>query len=763
MRHFPSILLAAALLTGCRKPVKREISSPAPASNTELAAARFELAQEKIAHRDFKAALAQLDAALKADPANSQASGLRKKLLAETRWPVAVREIRFARPIEHLVLSGKNLFVSLAGEQNTLVRWNLEKQEIEAILFPTTGDSTRSLTLSPDGRFLVIERGGVTLLCNAETLKPIRDLPALPPQFTPSSVIAFSPNGLLFAHPVRVSEKDPAILWQIRDAATGELLRSSTRAPGSPLAASFDATQLRVFQADGSTLLIPISPVQPQHGAPSNGAPVSSPALTHNASEDTGAPSLLAAAYLPDGNLLALKDLGPHTPPEFIGAPSENLLTRFPWTAQPSLWSGILRLANTRILNVSENTLTLLTEQTAPIHTTTPITAAVLAPHQLIVGEKSGTVTFFDLTHGGESPVSETDLIVSAEKLAPLGKRLDLAKISDTNTPAKQLLTALLGDQPAAIQTALASAKNLPPFLLQLARTRIAWLENRKADALAPWNDEFPDLAKIRKREDWIGWEQADFNPAVDLVKSSVQQELDALKLPENATAEQRKQLTGHLTNPETIAIVGRRRLALASMEAALAFSPRMDENPATIRLSRLARTLGAPPVPCMRAEAMALNAMGNYAAAHPLWVSLITDFDLRDQKSSDFDEAAFAASQAGNHEQAIEILAVGVHRFPEDSDFILSAGWVALIAGNPQRAYEFLLAGNRVGYAPEKRENACAILAVAAKLSGSEAAANQYFQDLLHLNPGWAEAATIDALDWPEDHKVVLRQLAGL
>ncbi|MFT4175862.1 MAG: WD40 repeat domain-containing protein [Luteolibacter sp.] len=747
MRPLLVILLASAVLTGCRKPEKQEISAPTPTSNTELSAARLDLAREKLARRDFKAALAHCDAALIADPANPEAADLRKKLLAEIAWPTPVTEIRFGHPIEHLAVSGSHLFVSLSGDWNTLVRWNLEKQEIEAVFFPTRGDSTRSLTLSPDGRFLVLERGGVTLLCNAETLKPIRALPPLPETLTPSSVIAFSPNGLLFAHPVQASEKDPAIFWQIRDAATGELLRGSTRASGTPLAATFDASQLRVLQTDGSHLLIPISPVLPQHG---NGASTFTSAQ----------PSLLAATYLPDGDLLALGDLGPHTPPQLIGTPPTDLLTRFPWTRPPSIWSGLLRRSATPILNISENSLAFLSESIAEAQTTTPITAALRTSHQLVTGETNGTVTFFDLSHEITTPAPTT---IPAEKLAPLVRRLELAEISDSHTPSKQLLTALLGDQPDAIRTSLTTAEKLPPFLLQLAHSRIAWLENRKADALQPWTDEFSDLAGIREREDWLGWEQADFTPAAELVKSHVRQELDALKLPENATPEQRKQLTDHLTNPETLVTVGRRRLALACMDAALAFSPRMDENPATLRLAHLARALGAPPVPCLRAEAMALNAMGNYADSHPLWVSLITDFDLRDQKSSDYDEAAFATSQAGHHEQAIEILAVGVHRFPEDSDFILSAGWVALVAGNPERAFEFLLAGNRVGYAPEKRETACAITAVAAKLSGAEAAAEQYFQDLLHLNPAWAEAATIDSLDWPEDQKAVLRQLAGL
>ena len=73
---------------------------------------------------------------------------------------------------------------------------------IDSVLFPLHDAVARSLVVDPTGRRLVIERAGVLLLCDAQTLKPLRDLGKLPQAATPSSVIVFSADGLLLAHPM---------------------------------------------------------------------------------------------------------------------------------------------------------------------------------------------------------------------------------------------------------------------------------------------------------------------------------------------------------------------------------------------------------------------------------------------------------------------------------------------------------------------------------------------------------------------------------
>src|SRR5690606_2773379 len=123
----------------------------------------------------------------------------------------------------------------------------------------------------------------------------------------------------------------------------------------------------------------------------------------------------------------------------------------------------------------------------------------------------------------------------------------------------------------------------------------------------------------------------------------------------------QRKALIDYLLEKDTLAKVGRHRLADAAMEAARRFSTEKVESQATIKLATLSRNLGAAPEPCLRAEALALSTLGDYRKAQPRWVSLITDFPASNHLPSDYSEAATAALETGDPEQAIDILATGL------------------------------------------------------------------------------------------------------
>lgn len=105
-------------------------------------------------------------------------------------------------------------------------------------------------------------------------------------------------------------------------------------------------------------------------------------------------------------------------------------------------------------------------------------------------------------------------------------------------------------------------------------------------------------------------------------------------------------------------------------------------------------------------------------------------------------------------------ILTTGLHRFPNDSNFALRAGWVALLTGNAERAYRFLLTGLQIGYPPEKLENATALLAIAAAQTGATEDAAAFYQDLIRLDPVWQNPETLESLEWPEELKASLRQL---
>jgi tetratricopeptide (TPR) repeat protein len=341
------------------------------------------------------------------------------------------------------------------------------------------------------------------------------------------------------------------------------------------------------------------------------------------------------------------------------------------------------------------------------------------------------------------------------ESFAPLRDRLERA-----DPPAAAALAlALKSEDAEQIKACLATAVDLPPLLRRISLSRIAWLQGRKADALAGWSGVFPDLAETRLREDWLGWEQTDFQPALDQLRQCVSGELAAIQVPENSTPEQRKAIIARFTDPATIAAVGRARFAAACLQAALAFSAHKEEKEATFQLASLARNLGAAAEPCLRAEALALTALGDYQNAHPRWIELITEHPVETTLPGDYAEAAYTAFENADPRQAMEILTTGMHRFPRDGNFALRAGWVALLTGNSERAYRFLREGQRIGFPDEKLENATALLVIAAAQTGANDDATVYFQDLLRIDPAWADPATLDTLEWPEELKAVLGQ----
>jgi tetratricopeptide (TPR) repeat protein len=326
---------------------------------------------------------------------------------------------------------------------------------------------------------------------------------------------------------------------------------------------------------------------------------------------------------------------------------------------------------------------------------------------------------------------------------------------------AKALQLALASDHPEWIAACLEKAEDLPLFLRQLAFSRIAWLEGRRADALAVWPEVFPDLKEIRLDQDWDGWEQADFSSAYQDLRRGMGELLAELDLPADATAEQRKEVAERFDNPETFKAIGRTRFTKACLKAAFAFSAFKEEKETTFRLAARARELGEAPGPCLRAEAMALTSLGEYQNAHERWILLITEHPLATQKPGDYAEAAYTAFENSNPQQAMAILTTGLHRFPKDANFALRAGWVALLTGNADRAYRFLLSGRQIGFPKEKLENATALLAIAAAQSGATEDATAFYQDLIDLDPDWEDPATIDTLEWPEELKESLRDVS--
>jgi hypothetical protein len=328
-------------------------------------------------------------------------------------------------------------------------------------------------------------------------------------------------------------------------------------------------------------------------------------------------------------------------------------------------------------------------------------------------------------------------------------------------TAAKCLELSLASTRPEWIEMVVAGAADLPPLVKRIAASRVAWLQGRKADAIAGWPDAFPKLGEVRLREDWDGWEAADFGPALETLRRCVGEELAKLDLPADSSAEQRQALFDHLVNPSTIQAVGKPRFAKACLHAALAFSAFKEETEKTFQLASLARNLGESPAVCLRAEAMALTALGDYVQARDRWVDLITNHPVNTHEPGDYAEAAYTSFENADPRQAMAILTTGIHRFPNDANFALRAGWVALLTGNPDPAYRFLIAGRQIGYPEDKLENATALMAIAAVQTGSHEDAAVFYEDLIRMDEAWRDPSTIETLEWPEELKASLRQLA--
>jgi len=822
-----------------------------------------------------------------------------------------------------------SLWVSLAEAApdgfNTTVLWNTESLKIAGVLFPARAAATHSLVVAQTPRSLVIQRGSgesaVTLLCAADTLRPICDLGPLPPDLTPQSVVATSANGLLIAHPGPASASNPQLVWRIRDAATGEVVNSSEPRGAEalrPLAAQHDSRRLRVLHADGSLLELPVSPVEPARNYPA------AVALT-----------LSHAQFSPDGaSVFALVDQGPNQPPcqqiyQISGAPETigpllgasagsatvdraqlpGWVVDLPWSGQGSVWNGLLRdhgkPDEPPPIHIQGCDLRFAGCHRVPIHSESPITALAFGPNLTVIGSANGSVVmhrFLPLPAASANPpatgpIDVTRLAVLAEILSgvrfneasatllrlsaqqrfalletlraqpsasvvpgldftptlaglqalapreapaaamlPLWDRLIRADASAQSWPrllelarpladtrwhqdlteeaarraapqpysaaaptadpspwqapqrirdafehrdgtailreiqaagsygpaaATALALAMESETPEWIEASLSVAIRLPPLLRTLALSRIAWLQQRRADAISPWPDDFPSFAQIRLTEDWDGWEQADFAPCYHAHLLVLKRELAAYQLATGATAADRSAVAQRLLDPAARSIIGRRRLADNSLTTALALADFPGDSAATFQLASLARTLGAQPVPCLRAEALALTRLGKYKNAHPRWITLLTEYPVATHLSNDYAEAAYTAFEVTEPAQAVEILGTGIQHFPNDSSFALRAGWIALLTNNGPRAYQFLLAGLRAGFPADKRENATLLLAVAAAKAGFPEEAATHFESLLELAPQWAQVTTIEALTWPDDLKTCLRELA--
>ena len=813
----PRLLTAVvclSVLAGC-KPEKREVEKvnvPDEVAIRErvelplrqsLAEARIALAASKIDAGLADHALLHAVSSLEADAGSAKARAQVAAILMGWAWAMPNRRIHVGRKVDHLLFRDPDsLWVATSDEWNTVSRWNSETLTTEAVLFPLKGSAVRGMVVDPGGQVMVVERHGRALLCDARSLKPIRDIGALPESMTISSALAFSSDGLLLVHPTPNAADPRKMAWHLRDAKSGENVRVEevmVEAGRRQLSAVLDRKECRVAHSDGSHWVMPVSPLEPcfwEAGRESTNpnhasigsdismlqvnsdglclenphvAPIRSGVRTVAAQES--GKRLVLANELGDINFFRLVKFSAKVDQKKSDA---QLVDQ---AALVTLKNFTLALTGLELDSKSGNMVGHDAEQRIAAARQCDFDMLAVVLPEVDFAEFAEVLEGLEFRRSNErslamldARLAEADFEKSGDGavIAELFSEGDVPRIiasiksADPSGPAAamHLQFALASSDASLIEACLRRFSGMTPMLRRLAQSRMAWLQQRKADAIASWPEPFPDYRSIRLAEDWQGWEQADFAPAFDTMRDCVTQEIESLKLPPTPTAEKLQELAARFDDPETMRALGRERYAKACIEAAFGFCKSKDHAQTALTLATRARNFGHPPEPCLRAEAMAYTLLGDYHKAHDRWLLLITEFPVASHESNDYAEAAYTAFENADARQAMEILITGMHRFPQDADLALRAGWIALLMDHKERAYRFLLGGQQIGYRAEKAGKAMALLAVAAHQCGAKEDASAYYVNLVESDPAWKDAKTIEALDWPAELKSALESV---
>lgn len=812
IRRSTPLLLAGFACLGipaCDKSPAPVIEHSANPLARQLSGARLDAAKAALEKNHRDEALLLLVSALKADPTHQEVLLSLRTLLSETRWYYPSTKMDVGLPVEKLALSKDSLWTSVSGGYqlgtwNTTARWDLDQSKVAAVLFPRQAEQTQALSLSPDQSKIVIQRGTpgdfISLLCDANTLRPIRNLGNYPENCSVAEVTTFSPDGLLIAYP---QANHDMTTWRIVDAASGEVIRShDERKELIPLSASLDRNVLNVYHADGTQLNLPVSPTEPAESLHATSLPKTSSGTATiqstmveflNAKTAPIRSTLPVSAFISqderavvatvDGKIL-IHRLLPVVRMTGRGAgPVEFPATDV--TALISLAEGLTGLKfdeehrtfavlseterRFRIIKAGKVSLpgldfSLLCEEILATPCTTASPDAAFALHDRI--SRASETRRRYLAIGPEAPSSEPSSVEKIQAILRTGNSTSITEaiqsIPEKDPAAAAALSiALDSDHPEWLIAFHAGKTSIPPLLQKLVQSRIHWLEGDKAGSIALWRDGFPDIKSTRRAEDWDGWETVDFTPQFASHFIQLDQELSTFDLPADASPERQKALAGRLLDPETARGIGKNKHAEACLQAAQEMARDKETATLAMELAIRARELGALPVPCLRAEATAYTSLEMFPKAHECWISIITDQPLDQQQSSDYTEAAYLAFETNQTEQAMEILKTGLHRYPKDSEYAYRAGWISLLTLNWDYAHLYLMAGERIGFTDEHREKALAMLAISSSECGYSEDAADYFEELAALDPSWAEQDPPKTDGWPPELKISLHQLA--
>lgn len=709
------ILLALLVSCGEETPVSKP--PRAPETNPSLAAAQIALAQTHFDNGSPLKGIPYLQAALTNQP-SPETRATFEKTLTSTDFSFPDIALHHPFPVLRYVASENDLFVAIGGDHPTVIRWSISGEEptVAAVMFPAKARDITHLSLSPDSRYLLVHRDKTSLLCHAETLKPIAALDPFPEKFDPETCQPFSKNSLLLVSPF--AEVTGNITWRIRDAATGQVLRSETiRNLSQPLAANFEGTTLQIITQDGNGIAIPLQGEIEQ--IPSSTIPQKpiDPNITQS-----------------DENTLTFTHTIRLTPDE-IPKLTENIITAL---------SGYKLDPATQTLSEIPipNRLEILSAHFPEI---IPPTLKIFSANTALTRRLADAYPekFPQLTAEARS---HEDLI---RRVFATGENDAILAVIDSATHGLPLATALYlaieSQDPTIITHTLKKTTDAPPALHALARRE---------------SSDDTNLDHLRTIEDWHGYESPDFTPLLKRFQSERADILAALTLPLQPTEEDISVFSLLLTSPTTLETLGKPLIAEKTIAAARTLSENPEHAATAIRLADHAQNLGAHPAACLRVLATAHTTLNDFDSAHSAWIDLITNQPEATYLPTDYTEAAYTAFETGDARQAIEILNTGLFRFPNAPSAAIRSGWIALLTDHNEDALRYLNHATKLGLPPAEIESTTALLAIAHNMLGDTAMAASHHAQLTAISPKWNNLDNIDSLTWPASFKQALREI---
>lgn len=691
-----------------------------PGIESSLAAAQLALAKSHLAASEAEKAIPFLQAATQA--ATSEEAG---KILAETvashRFTIPSVLLRHPQPVLCFTEDpGKAILVALGGKHPTVARWDLEESpEVTAVLFPTNAALISHISLSSDGRHILVHRDATNLLCDAITLKPISNLGEFPANLDPLACQPFTPNGLLMAHPTILENGNYA--WNIRDAASGEILRSvSFPAYPRPLSAAFESTSLSIALEDGRGIRIPIlGQVETVDSLDDFRPKVPAPTDTIQTDESTIALSLplpeIRMENLSPAVLAAVSgyELDPATQTlSEIPIPNRlaELSAAFPGELPPTLKLHSAEAAVSRRLAAAY-------PEAFPKIATAAIAHAEIIRKTFATGDSAAILAVID----------------SAEHGLPL---------------ATALFLSLESGNPSWIERSAAKAEDMPAAIRTLVKSPTA---------------SIPNSSSLRLEQDWLGYESPDFSTIFIKAEERKSSAISQLSLPIHPSEAEIDSLVRKLLDPQTASDLGRALIAECALQAATILAKDPEKGAQTLQLSAIARRFGSSPATCLRTDATAFTSIGDFTSANRAWIDLITNQPEADHLASDYSEAAYTAFETGDARQAMEILNTGLFRFQNDVAFAIRAGWIALLTDHPAEALTYLTHATKLGLPPAEIENTTALIAITHSQLEDSKSAQSYLAQLKAISPKWEDAQNINALPWPESFKATLKEIISL